>query len=149
MYSRNDLVNEIRAISDGFLKKGIAMHPDWVTDEIMKSHKDIKGDDADFYLLAARDTVRDEVRKQINRFKLSPEKALDIDRQLILDGFERLQIAYVIDISGTAVAISLKKMTSDQRRAKSSELRAMGAGCYQHADELDRYDDLSPNDLAA
>lgn len=149
MYSRNDLVNEIRAISDGFLKKGIAMHPDWVTDEIMKSHDDINGEDADFYLLASREAVRDEVRKQINRFKLTPEKALDVDRQLVLDGFERLQIAYVIDISGTAVAISLKKMTSTQRRTKSAELRAMGAGCYQHADEIDRYDDLYPNELAA
>lgn len=149
MYSKNDLVNEIRAFTDGLLKKGVSLHPNWITSEILKKHDDITGEDADFYLLASRESIRDEVRKQINRFKLSPEKAIDIDRQLVLEGCERLQVAYVIEVNGEAVAVPLKKMTSAQRQAKAAELRTMGAGCLQHADELERYDELHPNDKAA
>ena len=37
------------------------------------------------------------------------------------------------------VAIRIQDMTDAQLQAKADEYRAMGAGCFQHADEIDRY----------
>ena len=35
--------------------------------------------------------------------------------------------------------IHIQDMTDAQLQAKADEYRAMGAGCFQHADEIDRY----------
>lgn len=149
MYSISQLVKEIAEITDHLVKQGIALHPDWVTQKIQSNHQNIEGDDSDFYTCVSKETIRDQVRKRINKFKIKPEQNSDVDRQLVMPGFERLQLAYVIEMDGTQIAVPLRIMSSAQRRAKSAELRAMGAGCYQHADEIDRYDEEHPNDLAA
>lgn len=149
MYTIGNLVKEIASITDHLVKQGIALHPDWVTQKIQANHQNIEGEDSDFYTCVSKETIRDQVRKRINKFKISPERNSEVDKQLVIPGFERLQLAYVIEINGEQIAIPLPVMTSAQRKAKAAELRAMGAGCYQHADELDRYDDEHPNDLAA
>ncbi|MFO1351885.1 MAG: hypothetical protein U1F68_14925 [Gammaproteobacteria bacterium] len=149
MYKVSDLVKEIREVIDARIKRGDLIHPDWVTQQVMVAHPEPLGDESDFYLCMARETVRDQVRKQIGRYKLSPEKALIKDRETLLPGFEHLQQAYLIDVQGEQIAVPLKQMNSAQRRAKIDELRAMGAGCYQHASELERYDDEHPFEHAA
>lgn len=148
MYSMSKLVQEIREITDSMMRDGISVNPDWATKQIIDQHNKISGDDADFYLCTSRETVRDQVRKQLNRFKLSLDKALITDPQIVLPGFERLQRAYLIDIGDQQIAVPIEKMSYQQRQNKVAELRAMGAGCYQHANELERYNAEHPN-LAA
>lgn len=139
MYSLSQLNQEIRVLVDARVQAHAAIHPDWITQEILNGHPDIDGVDSDFYLCVGRESVRAQVRQQINRFKLTPDKALYIDRQLVLPGYERLQVFYLIDADGEQVAIPIEQMSAGQRLAKIAELRAMGDGCHQHAAELERY----------
>ena len=139
MYSMRDLTTEIEQVLEE-MKGNSVWNPQWVTQAIINKHDDIDGSDKDFYTIIGRAQVYEQVRKRIGRYKLKPE--LKPDRQLVLRGFERLQERYVFEVDGESVAIRVQDMTSEQRRAKAAELRAMGAGCYQHADELDRYDGM-------
>lgn len=144
MYSISQLNQEIRTLVDARIQAKCAIHPDWITQEILNNHPDVDGDDSDFYLCVGKESVRSQVRQQINRFKLAPDKALHVDRQLVLPGYERLQVFYLIESEGEQVAIPLVRLSGSQRKAKIAELRAMGDGCYQHADELERYDAEHP-----
>ena len=144
MYTTNQLVQEIRIIIDSRISRRQTINPDWVTQEIMNQHQDFVGNDADFYQCVGRESIRDQVRKQINRFRVTPEKAKNIDRQLVLPGYQYLQQAYLIETGGEQIAIPLERLDCFQRKSKITELRAMGDGCYQHADELERYNAEHP-----
>lgn len=145
MYSLKDLTQEIEELVEERRQCGGDLHPDWLTQEILSRHSDITGADADFYQCCARGEVRDAVRQRVNRYKAKPE--LSPDPQLVLDGFERLQERYLIEVDGVQVARLVHDMSHAQLSAKAAELRGMGAGCYQHADEIERY--LSQRQIAA
>lgn len=145
MYSMSDLVKEIADLTDAKVKQGIICHPKWITQQILENHEDIEGEDTDFYTCVSKSTIYDQVKRRINRFGLTPEKSLQSNSQIVLPGFDRLQMAYVVELDGEPAAIPLKKMYSSQRKAKIAELMAMGNGCFQHADELRRYDEEHPN----
>lgn len=144
MYSMSQLVKEIASYTDDLVKRGATLHPDFVTQKILADHQSIEGNDSDFYTCVSKETIRDQVLKRIRKFKVKPESQIDPDSQIVIPGFEYVQIAYVIEADGEQIAVPLIKMTTAQRHAKAAELRAMGAGCYQHADELERYDSLYP-----
>jgi len=138
MYSQTDLTREINELILAMQERNEPrMHPDWITQEIMLRHPGIEGEDSDFYTLTARSHVRDSVRQALNRFKVKPE--LVANSQITLEGFERLQRYYLADEDGAQVAVRVQDMTERQLADKAAELRAMGAGCYQHADEIERY----------
>jgi len=145
MYSINELGQEIAGCIDTAIANGQKIHPKWVTQQILCNHPDIEGEDADFYKVVGKDSVYDHVRRRINRFKLAPENELEVDSQLTLPGFKRVQKAYLTEIEGVPIAIPVDRLSSPQRLAKVRELRLMGAGCYAHADELERYDRDHPN----
>lgn len=145
MYSMSDLTKEIAGFIDAKVKQGIHCHPKWVTDQILANHEMIEGEDIDFYFCVARNTIYDQVKRRISQFKLTPEKGSQTNLQLVLPGFARLQVAYVIESEGESIAVPLKKMCYSQRQAKRAELIAMGNGCFQHAEELRRYDEEHPN----
>lgn len=149
MYSISQLNNEIRAVVDARIQCKEVIQPDWITQEIINHHPAIDGDDSDFYFCVGRETIRDQVRKQINRFKLTPEKASLASRQQVLPGYEYLQEFYLLESGGEQIAIPLVRMSTRQRKSKIKELRAMGDGCHLHADELERYDEEHPNTEAA
>ncbi len=149
MYSISQLNQEIREAVDGRIQRKETIQPDWITQEIISRHQLIDGDDADFYVCVGRETIREQVRKQINRFKLTPEKASAASRQTVLPGYEYLQEFYLIESFGEQVAVPLERMSASQRKIKIVELRTMGDGCHQHADELERYDTEHPSKDAA
>ena len=124
------------------------IHPDWMTQSLMtKFFADATGS----YLLeikeATYDSVRNRFRERINRYKVKPE--VHADPQLVLPGFKRLQTMYCVERDGAQVAVKINKMTPDELDAKKAELRAMGAGCYEHADEIERYQQGLDDNLAA
>ncbi|WP_233872391.1 hypothetical protein [Paraburkholderia adhaesiva] len=134
MYSRIDLSAEIsKVIAETTGRK----HPDWITEAVMRMHKPPEGSDADFYRFGARAYVREAVAAQLRRVKLSADVVPD--SQLVLEGFERLQKEYLVEEDGAKVSIPIEEMTDAQLMDKHAELRAMGAGCYLHADEIVRY----------
>lgn len=139
MYSLKDLTTEIEQVIEDFdARNERRLHPDWITTAVMDLHQDVSGDDADFYRIVSRAQVREAVRQRLNAYKAKPE--IEPDRQSVLPGFERLQRRYLVNEDGEQVAVKVEMMSSAQRKAKAMELRAMGAGCFQHADELERFD---------
>lgn len=139
MYSLKDLTAEIEQVIEDFENHNERrLHPDWITTAVMNRHPDVEGADADFYRVMSRSQVREAVRQRLNAYKAKPE--VEPDRQLVMQGFERLQLRYLVKEDGEWVAVKVEMMTTEQRKAKAAELRAMGRGCFQHADELERFD---------
>ena len=136
MYSLSDLKQEIEQTIHS-MESQSRLHPEWITQAVMSRHSDLDGEDSDFYQCCTRAEVRSQVRKRLNQYKASADTG--VDRQIVLEGFERLQKRYLIPENGEQVAIRIQDMTDAQLQAKADEYRAMGAGCFQHADEIDRY----------
>lgn len=139
MYSMADLTREIAEAISTLMEQGQTLRREWIVQTILARHDDVEGEDADFYRCASRKTIEGAVRQQINRFE--PKAEVTPDRQLVLEGFERLQRYYALEERGELIAIPVDAMTDAQLEAKQAELIAMGAGCYQHAEEIQRYRD--------
>jgi len=138
MYAYSDLRVEIeQQIEELRAEHSPVLNPDWITKAILNRHPDLSGGDADFFAYNAREYVRGEVRRQLNRYKLKPE--LEADRQLVLPGFARLQEYYLVLRENEHVAIHIDRMTPEESRTKYAELQAMAAGVLEHAKEFRRY----------
>lgn len=135
MYTLKELQAEIEQVIES-MQNAPRPHPDWITQSVIANHPAIDGDDCDFYQCCTRNSVRDAVRKRLNKYKADGKEP---DKQIVLEGFERLQKWYLMDEGGEQVAVSIQHMTRDQVLAKAEEQERMGAGCYQHAEELRRY----------
>lgn len=145
MYSFTDLQREIAAKIEWLRdNNGPTLHPDWITQAVMADHPDISGPDADFYACGARVSIRKEVREQINKLE-APESKLN--RQLTLEGFERLQQYYVVKRDNEQVAVRIDHLTDAEIDAKADEYEAMGRSLLQHSDELRRYKTLRRADI--
>lgn len=139
MYSTSDLRNEIQAVIKNADERGLAtLQPKWLTQQILNNHQDVSGEDAPFYSITARLAVYDAVREAMNAYKIKP--AGQTDDQMKLPGFEHLQRRYYVTVNNEQLAIRIQDLTDEQRADKVRELRAMGHGCFQHADELERFD---------
>lgn len=141
MYTIGQLEGEIEAkiemLEERFPDQDL--EPTWVAEAVMQDHALPAGIDSDgFHHCVEYRTVREYTRRVMNRYDLTASKAPDL--QLVLPGYERLQTHYLVERNGTQCMVRVDRTTHAERRAKAEELRAMGAGCYQHADELDRYD---------
>jgi hypothetical protein len=139
MFTPAQLTQEIEKVIERFeAEKSRALHPEWITQAVVDLHLSIEGADTDFWRLCGRAEIRNKVGARLNRYKIKPE--VEADAQITLAGFERLQQRYQVTEDGEQVAIRIQDLTRAQRRAKWQELEAMGAGCYQHAEEMKRYD---------
>ncbi len=136
MYTQADLTKEIQDVLEG-MEDTRAWEAEWITQAVLGLHQEIAGSDADFYVCMARNQVHTAVRKHLNRYKLTPE--VEADRQIVMEGFERLQQRYAVEEHGVERFVRIQDLTKAQLMAKVNELLAMGRGCYQHADELERF----------
>lgn len=138
MYRRTDIRSDIaRVLGQHEENDAQVIDPDVVTEMVLSGWGNIEGDHADAFLCAANLYVRNEVRQQMNRYKLKEEE--EPDSQLVLEGFERLQKWYLVEQHGKPRAITVEAMTDDQLYEKAQELKRMGDGCYQHAAEIYRF----------
>lgn len=140
-YSVKDLQSEI-AKKIEWLKcnNGSTLHPDWITGAVLSDHQDIHGADRDFYACCTRLEVRNETRRQLNRYRAKAEA--EPDEQLTLEGFNRLQEYYLVDRDETQVAVRIDNLSDEEIDAKAVEYESMGRGCFEHAQELYRYKEL-------
>lgn len=136
MYSQSDLFVEVCKIIDDTVDKGQQTQASWIATSVITKHPEITGNDSDFYTLCAREHVRDTVRSALRRYK---PQAGDSDPNLVLPGFKRLLKAYPIEREGDQVIVPIDQLSDPELDAKINELRAMGEGCFEHADELTRY----------
>jgi len=141
MYKISDLEGEIEDKIEEMeeLFPGQGVEADWVAHAVMSDHGLLPTADPDgFHHTCSMRTVREYTRRVMNRYDGSATATPN--PQIILPGFERLQTHYLVDREGKQKMVRVDYLTSAERRNKATELRAMGAGCYQHAEELDRYD---------
>lgn len=128
---KNEVVNLIEATPSQ------PMPAAWIVQSIVKNHPLQTGIETDFYLCCAYAHVRAVVRSTLQSMRKRDNEA-EGDPQMILPGFDRLQLRYVVgDDDGQIVPIEL--LTPDQIKEKIQELRRMARGCVEHADELERY----------
>lgn len=133
---QSDIIEEVRAfIRDGIEAKRVQSSK-WITQAIVENHSDIFGSDADFYLRCALEHVRDTVGNVIGKFK---DAIAIINPQIVLDGFEHLQKAYLIERDSDSAIVPIDDCTLEEINAKIAEYEQMAAGCMAHAKELRTY----------
>jgi len=131
--SIKDVRSYIQSLIQEKIDSGEIVNQHWQTTEILKEYGDIRGPDSDFYILAARSWVNDEVKKAIGRYEQNPEET---NEQMTLDGFEYLQKAYPIKRGNDRCLVPVEKMSYDEHMAKAQHYWRMAQGCTKHGDEL-------------
>jgi len=137
------LVAEINERLDGLVVIGETWHARWIAHAICQNHVEglVDGDDADFWRHAGYQTVREMVTKTINRRAGDKAHMGAVSRQIVLPGFERnhLQDYYLVIRDGDDVGLPVTSLTDQELMGKARRYRTMGATCYEHADEIDRF----------
>jgi hypothetical protein len=140
MYSSKQLNSEIDVRICDLTESGVRLiSAKALAMDIVARHSAIVGDDVDFYSHCSLEHVENKVRLAFNRFKLKPEGELSPDPQMTLPGFKRVQRFYAVERESDHQIIAIEDLTRAEIVGKVEELRAMGRGCYEHADELERY----------
>lgn len=137
MYSEKDLFTEVCAVIDRTLAGGTPAVAAWITQQVLLEHPGLEGDDRDFYDCCAKGHVRNEVRRALRRF--TPQESADVDPQLVLPGFKRLQKAYLVERQGEHQVVPTESLSDAEIEAKAVEHERMSEGNLLHADELRRY----------
>jgi len=134
MFSEKDLFDEVQAIVDA---NQCAIKTDWLANSVMSRHSDISGSDKDFYVLCAWAHVKTAVRAVVRRYR--PEATEEPDRQIVLPGFDRLQVKYHVERNDESYLVPIDELTDQEIDAKAAEYERMAEGCRLHAAELRRY----------
>lgn len=127
---------EIRKLIADCVERGEARTVASYVDYIMANHSAIEGDDADFYLICARARIKDIVSATIGKFT---PKAKQSDAQLVLDGFEHLQVAYTFERNGETMLVPVDQCSEMELASRAREYEEMAAGCRAHAREIREY----------
>jgi len=131
------LISEIASIMDNLIEAKITIDPNAITNEICNNHSDELIKDAPFSTHNNYSNVRREVRSVMSKkldFTQQPES-----QQLIIEGFEHVQVYYSIKRKGEQIGVPVEQMTEFEIREKAKELRKMGKTCFDHANELEMY----------
>jgi hypothetical protein len=138
MNANPELFAEIYEVIERYLNSQGNAPSDWVTQDIVNRHNKIEGPDADFCLERMFDNIREEVRRAIRRYDITPE-AGEPDPQLTMEGFERLQKVYSVMRGGRSVAVRVELMSDVELQAKENELEKFAGGSIEHRNEIRRY----------
>ncbi len=130
-----DIETEVRDYIEEILKKKRPTQTDWIPEQIMAEHGEIRGSDKDWYVTAAHQHVRNTVMRVLREFK----EHASTPEQLRLPGYEHLQRGYLIERNGKSYVIAIDELTNEELLSKAVAYRSMGAGCYKHADEIERF----------
>lgn len=103
--------------------------------EIEMMKPDIFGADADFYLGLGRRTLTDMVRAAIGKYNAIGSK----DEQLVLEGFQDMQVAYTFKRNGQVVLVPIDKCTIEELETRAEEFRQMSGSLINHRRELLKY----------
>lgn len=131
------VIAEVQWCLEQCLARGEPVRAEWLAQQVLARHPNHEGEDAGWYTRRAYEALRAAVRIVTQRY--APKSAMsDEDRALVLPGFKHLQTAYLVNRGGTQHVVPLGQMTTGELEGKEQELRRMGAGCFEHADELAR-----------
>ncbi len=135
MYSRADLVQEIKTQFYKMEDRGGSVPKPWLVRSVMAYHPDIVGDDRDFALYCSEHHVTGEVERYFQSIKASET---DLGQQFVLEGFEHIKKRYLVVRGQEIQAIRVAHMTPEELEAKAEELESFARGAFAHAAELRR-----------
>jgi hypothetical protein len=141
MSYHTQLMDEINTLLDSIAEGGGEWRATWVAHEICRQHDDgllTETTDADFWRHCGYTECRREVRQCINRRAGDSDEPREIG-QYTLPGFKHLQQYYVVRRDNEDVGVPVHDLTDAEIDSKGALYRNMGAACYAHADELDRF----------
>lgn len=127
---------EVRKLIADCVARGEVRSVASYVDIVMADHTDIEGEDADFYVICTRHRIKDIVSATIGKFA---PKTKQSDAQLVLDGFEHLQVAYTFERMGETVLVPVDQCSDIELAARAAEYEDMASGCRAHARELREY----------
>lgn len=133
------LTAEINALLDQLADEGREWRAAWIAKHICDGHATGlgNGEDADFWLHCGYSDCRREVTRCINR-RAGDRPETDTG-QLTLPGYDHLHAYYVVERDGEDVGVPVQDMTPPELEAKVRHYRKMGAACFAHADEIERF----------
>lgn len=137
--NESQLFAEVSEIVKSKIEAGQVVVQPWLVQHVIQSHSEIQGGDSDFYLLCAHGYLPHVVKNVLRHWKDDPAKQRERDAQMVLDGFERLQRAYLVRRDDDSVLVPINQLTYDEGMAKVREYERMAAGCKLHSEELRRY----------
>ena len=131
-----NVASEVRRFIADKVASGQTIVVEWLTNEIISAKSAIEGADAAFYRTCAFSHVKEIVKRSIGKYdKREPET----DRQIVMDGFEHLQIAYTVERQGDVVLVPVNQLTDHELLARAREYDEMARGCRSHAREIRDY----------
>lgn len=142
---QSELDAEVWGLIEKRLEAGLPTPQGWLVQEIVGRYPDVDGDDVDMYLLCAVGHVTATARRVLRPYTAEDETP----GQDPLPGFARIQRGYMVERDGDRVLVKTQHLTPSELRAKAKEYRALGQGCAEHADELERLADDREAESAA
>ena len=141
---------EINDVLNRLATQGQEWRAQWVAHEICARHEGgiVDGDDGDFWRGNGYMAVRELVTRAINK-RAGDKQDLPKSLQMSMFGWEHLQDYYIVTRDGEDIGIPVTSLTAAELRGKAETYRKMGAACFAHADELDRFSAVRRTDQAA
>lgn len=131
-----NITGEVRKlIADKIASKETVRTP-WIMNEVMQRHADIEGEDKGFYLVCARAHLKNVVRACIGKYDAASREQ---DTQIIMAGFDHLQIAYSVERHNETVLVPVDMLTDEELLGRAAEYDTMARGCKVHAKEIRKY----------
>ena len=133
--SEQSIYREVREFIAAQIQDGKVILVGELALQILISKPSIEGQDKEFYQSAAMAYVKTVVKRCVGKFDTTPVS----DPQLVLDGFEHLQVAYSIERDGQQCLVPVNQLSLQEIEARASEYEQMAVGCRKHAKELRQY----------
>ncbi len=140
--SHKKLMSEIHAQIDKLAEQKRPWVAQFIAHAVCSSHEDGLADSEhrDFWNYSGHKFVRSMVTKVVNE-RAGDKADRSNPQQITLPGFNRnhLQDYYIVQRNGRDEGIVVTDLTDNEISAKASLYRAMGQSCYEHSDELMRF----------
>jgi hypothetical protein len=135
------LNEQITELLEARMAAKVVIHRDYLVTEIVRMRVLPPGPDREFWDWAAHQAVAQLVRKKVSSYRVSARERTP--EQLAFPGWKHLQKFYAIGTEEEPQLVPVELLSAEQRREKIAELRRMGDSCHEHADELQRYGEMT------
>ena len=142
--SEGDVIAEIRRIYDTTVGEGRIAPLHWVVQSVMLAHPVADGPNRRHNEVCARAGLYHLAREALRSWDTYDDGASRDERQYILPGQKRMQLAYTTRRRGEPVLVPLQQLTRRELEAKRDEYFAISRGAAEHAREIQRYLDEHP-----
>lgn len=139
--NEQSITTEIRKFIADKVRNGEIVNVDWVTTEFIARKGEIHGEHFHFFLTCARKVIREIVSRVIGKYDARPIT----DAQIVLPGFDHLQVAYTVSRGSEVVLVPVDQCSDGELLSRADEFDTMAKGCMKHAAELRQFVRMRPD----